>query len=175
MHRHQDMREEMKHYNFHMALWLSSQPFCSTHSVALRGASSHHVRLATPVHWLETESSPWIPRSTCPWQKQNLSEKNKYKTLLLWVFSRGPQMFLCGITTSSVMAQDIPGCHRHGLRCSMRTRDRALILFWATWTGISATVVTAATSKAVTGHFHSKRRLPVSMVLNCLRPPVSSA
>lgn len=35
------------------------------------------------------------PLSTCPWQKQNLLEKNKYKTLSLSVFSRRSQMSLC--------------------------------------------------------------------------------
>lgn len=54
--------------------------------------------------------------------------------------------------------------------------DKALILFWATRTGIPATAIVAATSKVVPGHCHSQRFLPESMTWDSSsRSPFSSS
>lgn len=90
----------MKHYNFNIALLMFSQAFCTRHVVASRGASSHQKWESTyPGRLVIIRRLPQTHWSTCPWQKQNLPEKkqktNKYKTLLLSVFSRPSLMSLC--------------------------------------------------------------------------------
>lgn len=67
-------------YNFHVALWVFSRPLGTPHLVAWWGAPSHWDNL--PRGLLRSRSLPGTRGSTCPRQKQNLPEKNKYKTLL---------------------------------------------------------------------------------------------
>lgn len=119
---------------FHMALRLFSQPFCTRRLVALREASSYQLGLY-PVHWLEAESAPWTHWSTCPRQKQNLPEKNKYKTQSLLVFSRCPQMSLCDHNKLSDWPKTFLGAMDVDWGAASEQGDEALILFWATWTG----------------------------------------
>lgn len=152
--------KKKKHYNFHTAL-LFSQPFlhqmpCGFPTVPFPPRRER----VNPVGWLEIlQVSPWTLWSTCPWRKQNLPEKNKYKTLSLLVFSRHSQMSLRINPKLSDWLRTFPGATNRDGCAALEPEDKASILFWATWTGISATALTAAASKVVTGHFHSQRFL----------------
>lgn len=154
----------MKRYSFHVAVLLS-QPFCTRCLVASHGAFSHQEReWVYLVDWSDTKTLPGAHGSICPWPRQNLPEENKYKILSLLVFSRCSQMSLCDHPRLSDWLGAWPGATNTDWGAALEPGDEASILFWATWTGISATAVTAAASKAVTGCFHSKRCLLASMV-----------
>lgn len=139
-----------------------SQAFCTRHVVASRGASSHQEWESTREGWLESQGSPQAHWSTRLWQKQNLPEKKKKKvqnTSVIGFLKTSPNVLVWSPQTQW-LAQDISRGHKHWLMGRIRTRRQNLILFWATWTGISTTAITAATSKSWPATFAVKDSSP---------------
>lgn len=155
----------MKHYNSHTALLLP-QPFCTGRFVASR-CLFLPVERVCPLGWLETEGSPHTQGSSRPWQKTEPTRKEQVQNTIGYRFSRDVPKCPRAITLNFSdwprtfpEAMNIDGCP------ALEPEDKALILFWATWTGISAAAITAATSPVVSGHLHRKRFLSVSVIRN---------
>lgn len=107
------------------------------------------------------QSAPWAaqkqklprdPRVRLPSAKTEPTRKEQVQNATVTgLLKTSPNVHARALQTQRA-APVLPRCQAHGLGQG----DKALILFRATGTGISATAVMAATSKVVSGDWHSK-------------------
>lgn len=106
--------------------------------------------------------------------RKKTKNKQVQNTIVIGFLKTFPNVLVWSSQTQW-LAQDIPRDHEHWLMCNIRTRKQTPILFWATWTGISTTAITAATSKSWPATFTVKDLSPLVSSGILLRPGASSA
>lgn len=142
----------MKHYKSHIALFSFSGRFCTTWWLQQREP--------TPQAGQKQKALP-TPGDEAALDKHRNYQKRTSTKHYRYQFSwRRAQMSLRDHLELSAWPRTFPGAQDTGGGGASEPGGGAWILFWATWTGIPATPVTAATSQVVSGHFHSTRFSP---------------
>lgn len=129
----------MRHYNFHIAL-LSSQPFCTRHLMASRGAFSYWERESTLQAGQKQKALPGPTDQSTPGKNRTYQKTTSTKHYRYW-FSRDVPRSPCAITPNSVIGSghsQEPWTLTDTQRQNQKTKPR----FSSEQHGISATAIT---------------------------------